>query len=141
MKYSFFVNGIAKPKGSKTLVRVKSGRYTMRESAGVPLKDWMKAVSLQASQTFSEPMGGPIQLYLTFYMRKPKRMKRELPCVRPDLDKLIRGVNDALSNIAFFDDSQVVVVLGRKVYAKDTNAQGCFIQVGTYEEYQISNEP
>lgn len=38
------------------------------------------------------------------------------PITRPDIDKLIRGVADALTGVIFSDDSQIVTIVADKVY-------------------------
>ena len=52
-------------------------------------------------------------------MRRPKTVKvrkRPLPIVKPDLDKLVRSVLDALSGVVFADDAQVTGLLTVKRY-------------------------
>lgn len=41
----------------------------------------------------------------------------ELPTKKPDLDNILKAVLDGLNGIAFVDDSQVVAVAVRKLYA------------------------
>ena len=59
----------------------------------------------------------PVTLTLTVYLPKPKSVKRELPYVRPDLDKLERLIMDALTGICYRDDAQVTDKHSRKRYA------------------------
>ena len=54
---------------------------------------------------------------LMFCLPKPKSVKRSIPSTRPDLDKLIRGVLDALTGIAYVDDGQVVEITASKIYS------------------------
>lgn len=61
----------------------------------------------------SEPMAGkhvPVRLEMIFYLAKPDTCpkKRLLPTVKPDLSKLIRSTEDALTGILYADDAQVV---------------------------------
>lgn len=58
-----------------------------------------------------------ISIDLMFCMPRPKTVKRAIPCTRPDLDKLIRGVLDALTGIAYVDDGQVVSISATKIYS------------------------
>lgn len=44
------------------------------------------------------------------------------PCVKPDLDKLLRGVLDPLTGLVFDDDSRIVETIARKVYAEHPGA-------------------
>jgi crossover junction endodeoxyribonuclease RusA len=54
---------------------------------------------------------------LMFCMPKPSSVKRPIPSTRPDLDKLIRAVLDALTGIAYIDDGQVVEITASKIYS------------------------
>jgi Holliday junction resolvase RusA-like endonuclease len=53
---------------------------------------------------------------MAFIFLKPKTVKRDFPSVPPDLDKLVRGVLDALTAIAYVDDGQVVEIYAKKSY-------------------------
>ena len=54
---------------------------------------------------------------LMFCMPKPSSVKRSIPSTRPDLDKLVRAVLDALTGIAYVDDGQVVEITASKIYS------------------------
>jgi Holliday junction resolvase RusA-like endonuclease len=65
-----------------------------------------------------EPLDEPVELIVNFYMLKPASVKRSLPSVAPDLDKLIRSVGDALAIAGVYtDDSRIVRISARKLYA------------------------
>lgn len=119
----FEVFGIPVPQGSKNIYR---GRLV--EAQGAKLKIWREEVKLAAASHFSEPLAGPIKLEVTFWMPRPKTVKRDLPTVPPDADKLLRGVNDALSGTAFIDDAQVVDCLLLKRYA-DERMPGATVRI------------
>ena len=62
---------------------------------------------------------GPVGLEATFYLPCPKSApKRQpaFPAKRPDLDKLVRVVADALSGVLWHDDAQVTALVARKRY-------------------------
>jgi Holliday junction resolvase RusA-like endonuclease len=64
------------------------------------------------------PLDEPVELIVNFYMSKPVSVKRSLPSVAPDLDKLIRSVGDALAIAGVYaDDSRIVRISARKLYA------------------------
>jgi Holliday junction resolvase RusA-like endonuclease len=76
---------------------------------------------------------GPVRLEVNFYVTRPKTVtmvKRPLPIVPPDLDKLVRGVGDGIgqSEVIWGDDSQIVEILARKFYADD-RAPGAEIKI------------
>ena len=60
---------------------------------------------------------------LMFCMPKPTSVKRPIPSTRPDLDKLIRAVLDALTGIAYIDDGQVVEITASKIYSSYTGVK------------------
>jgi len=89
--------------------------------------NYQASVSLLAIQFKpSKPMEGPIDLYLSFFMPRPKSLMPAkypdhfLPCVkRPDWDNLCKGTIDALSACGFWkDDSQIYKAQIIKYYAE-----------------------
>ena len=79
---------------------------------------------------------GPVGVKLRFLLPRGKSVKREQPCVKPDLDKLVRSVLDALTGCCYADDGQVVKVIALKEYA-DSTEPGCELSVYPVE---VSNE-
>ena len=132
----FFVAGDPKSKGSKSLMRTKGGRYLMIESNANALRKWMKAIAQHAQLACDKRIEGPVLLKCAFYFRRPKTVKkRKLPHVKPDLDKLLRAVNDALQGIAFADDSQVTTIVSHKFYADGPSCEaGVLISLASDEQ-------
>ena len=58
---------------------------------------------------------GPIGVKISFGIAAPINQKHGYP-KRPDLDKLVRGVLDALTGVCYRDDSQVVTLTAQKVW-------------------------
>lgn len=60
----------------------------------------------------------PVRLTCLFTLRRPPSIpkKRIEHVVRPDVDKLLRGVADALKGAIWHDDAQVIEMTGRKQY-------------------------
>jgi Holliday junction resolvase RusA-like endonuclease len=81
-------------------------------------RDWKTTVSQTAAEQFrGELLDGPLAVEFTFRVVRPKGHfgKRgllpsapEFPAVKPDLLKLARGVEDALTGIVWRDDSLIV---------------------------------
>jgi crossover junction endodeoxyribonuclease RusA len=122
----FDVHGVPAPQGSKTVARTKSGRSFVRDDnpATAP---WRSAVAAAAADaTEGEPLTGPVQLDVVFLFPRPRshyrtngQLKPSAPfhCPkRPDLDKLLRALGDALSGVALVDDAQIVAVRASKSY-------------------------
>lgn len=113
---AFRVHGEPAPQGSKRAF-VVGGRAVLTEASG-KVKPWRALVAAEAVEAMGgrEPFTGPLRVAVTFRLPKPKSVKRDLPHVRPDLDKLARSTSDALSKIVYADDAQVCEMFVAKVY-------------------------
>ena len=60
----------------------------------------------------------PVRLELMFYLQKPPSApkKRHHPVVKPDLSKLIRASEDAMTGVLYADDAQIVSLIADKLY-------------------------
>lgn len=126
----FTVYGVALSKGNmKTNVVWKRDEVTGRKRP-VPVTHHANPELPRWEQTIEEVIqreakghffDGPVSVRLEFHMPRPKSAPKRvvLPCVAPDLDKLIRGALDACSGPLWLDDSQVVAVVAMKCYAVD----------------------
>ena len=138
---NFFVPGRPAPQGSKK--SVGRGRFV---EASKYLPAWRKAVTefaiYAATEHSWEPLHGPVTLEVVFYIERPSTInvnKRPHPVVPPDIDKLVRGVSDALSDAGVWgDDAQVVKLVAFKRYA-DNHEQGAFVSVSTLDENDALN--
>lgn len=126
----FRVAGVPAPQGSKTVARSGSGRSFVRED-NPALAPWRNAVAAAAQDAMGErpPIPGPVYLEAVFRFPRPlshfgtgrnaDRLKPSAPdyvTTRPDLDKLLRALGDALAGIVFAADAYVVTVYAEKVY-------------------------
>lgn len=91
-------------------------------SQGSALAVWRSTVALSARFAGAKPVEGAIGIEIVFRVKRPKTVKRDFPTVAPDLDKYIRGVLDALTGIAYIDDSQVTDIKAEKVYSDTPGA-------------------
>ena len=75
-------------------------------------------------EAFGEPpiADEAVMVEMTFVLAQPKTVKRLYPHVRPDVDKLVRAVLDALTGRAYVDDAQVVWVHAEKIYGSHPGA-------------------
>jgi Holliday junction resolvase RusA-like endonuclease len=137
------VVGTPRPQGSKRPVRNKhTGRIHMVESSE-RLPDWradirdaaMRAVDGVPTSAYWER---PLAVGILFTLPRPKghylptnsrRAAPELrpdapkhPAGKPDADKLLRAVLDALTGLVWRDDAQVVDILARKLYGERPGA-------------------
>lgn len=134
MSITFFVPGVPKPGGSKRgfPFRRKNGRLGVRmtdDSRYGPA--WRRTVQAFAvAARVGPPLKGPLRLTMIFDMPRPrshygtgrnadtlKASAREYPTTKPDLTKILRSTEDALTGILWVDDAQVVATEVRKRYA------------------------
>ena len=131
---SFRVYGIPSPQGSKSAY-VRGGRAILVESSAKTLKPWRDSITHAAVEAmggavpFGQKFAG-IELVVTFYMPPPATVKRARPSVAPDLSKLVRACEDALTaGGVWADDSRVTKTISEKVYATPDNPPGANITV------------
>lgn len=61
----------------------------------------------------------PVDLTVAFYFRRPASKKKAVALtVKPDIDKCVRSLADALTGICFDDDSQITDLYARKLYGE-----------------------
>lgn len=98
------------------------------------VKPWRVDVAWAAREAFLTPFDGPVRLELGFVMPRPKSApKRSTPAAvkRPDLDKLVRAVMDAVTGVVVVDDSQVVHLVATKRIAEIGEPSG--VELTAYE--------
>lgn len=141
----FFVPGIPKPAGSKKgFYNKKINRVLIVDDCN-KTKSWQGIVStyaLQAKQDaeLHELIVDPIRVVFDFYFIRPKghfgsgknamKLKPSAPAyhiTKPDVLKLARAAEDALTGIIYRDDSQIYNETIGKQYA--TNHSGVHIKI------------
>jgi crossover junction endodeoxyribonuclease RusA len=133
---TFFVEGISRPQGSKRSL----GNGRMVESSP-HLKPWRSDVRFTAQQHRPSEWDStlPMSVSLAFCFPRPKshyNSKGSLTAKAPakatsksigDIDKLTRGILDALTTVLFDDDSQVIEVNAYKRYCSSSERPGAII--------------
>ena len=122
---SCYVTGRPVPQGSmKAFARIdRSGLARSAVTSDNPsLRSWRHAVGYAVKQLRPPLSSDPVELGLVFYLPIPRRRPAIAHTRKPDLDKLIRAICDALSGIAYVDDRQIVTIRASKLYAADVQA-------------------
>lgn len=146
---AFTVHGVPQPAGSKRgFYNKNTGRVIVADDAKNS-RPWKALVSDAAAQAMTyhdetaegadgywPPLEGPLLLELTFWMPRPKGhfgtganagkvrgSAPRFPAVKPDVLKLARAVEDALSGIVYRDDSQIVVETLQKAYGEPARCE------------------
>lgn len=154
----FFVPGRPQTAGSKTPVTAKNGKSYLIECGSKELRkkkdDWrgdLRDAALRAIEKASAgidalrhewPKTCALEVYFTFYRARPsghygrksgkpyvKPSADPYPIQRPDVLKLARAAEDALTGILWADDSQIVREVLEKRWADDTYGPGLLIRV------------
>lgn len=145
----FFVPGIPVPKGSMRAFAFK--RKTGKLGVAVShdnerTRPWLAVVTAFAQEAMagSPPVDAPLSVRLRFVLPRPQghfgtRGLRPsapfAPAVKPDLDKLVRCVLDALNGVTWVDDGRVVEVRASKAYGQ---APGVLVEVEpTRQEFRL----
>jgi len=133
----FFVEGVPKPAGSKSAFPIKgTTRIAIVDASGKAGKLWRKLVALKAKEVMRnrELITGPVIAEFMFLMPRPKAhfnragilkdniYKNPAPkyhTIKPNVLKLARSVEDAMSGIVYKDDSQIVKEQMGKDYVID----------------------
>lgn len=124
MKKQFKIDGRAVPKARPRLTR--SG-YAYTPKTTREYEEKVKKAFLRQCGSGMFPESAPLAIFVEFgYVppkswsdRKKKKAKDKLiyPTTRPDVDNLIKSIEDALNGVAYKDDSQIIALTARKVYA------------------------
>lgn len=111
----FVVYGIPGPQGSKSFkgLSKKTGKGIMVESSA-KVKPWREAVKWAAveSKNGAAPLDGPLVARMVFTLPKPKsapKKRKTYPDRKPDVSKLARSTEDALTDARLIaDDARIV---------------------------------
>lgn len=130
------IPGTPQQRGSKSpkIIRrpgSRSGLGVVCPDSNLKSKSYMQMVSLRAKEAVAKPpTSKPVVVSIQFYFRRPKShfrangdLKPSSPIKHvqtPDLAKLVRCLEDALTGIVWQDDKQVVCYLNTfKDWASD----------------------
>lgn len=166
---SFFIAGDPQPGGSKKMIpnrKFIGQRLLITSKLIMQLAfivddakgnaKWRRACAAEAKAYMGSlrPLQGPLAVKFTFLMPRPQmhfgtgknagqvkaRFFEALPVVRPDLTKLVRSTEDALTGIVWKDDDAICWQLPRKHYVTGTQVPGCHVKVWPYHPFS-SDDP
>jgi Holliday junction resolvase RusA-like endonuclease len=123
------IAGVPAPKGSLVPIKLtkgaRAGQTVLVEQNRQKLTPWLREVRNAGKRLRGDerlPFDGPVAVMLVFRLPAPrsprKRAWQAWPITRSsgDIDKLVRGILDALTGSVLTDDSQVTDVLTTKRY-------------------------
>lgn len=139
-----FIPGKPAPQGSKHArpifrgrgeAKVFTGKVAQVESSKSGVNEWRADVRAACVQVWGdrEPLDRPLVLEIEFVRKRPvSAPKRRTPwaTTMPDLSKLLRSTEDAITSAGVWaDDSRVVLVLTAKRIAEIGEAPGAWIAI------------
>lgn len=139
----FFVPGQPKTAGSKRAFMRPGMKFPVIVDDCAKGKDWRGDVKRFAVEAFrSETLvEGPLTVSLTFIMPRPKyhyrsngELKDNAPALhtsKPDVLKMARAIEDALTGVVWKDDSQIAVEVLTKRYG---DKPGCQVSISRLQE-------
>lgn len=134
---------MTRPNGS-IIVRTIDDANRTNADGRQPNKEWRQCVTAAAVECMNgrKPLSGPLMVHVVIFVRRPKGHygtgrnagtlkpdSPEFPETKPDASKLWRSTEDALTNIMFLDDSQIVTQLVSKRYAEAGQPTGALVEV------------
>lgn len=114
----FAVRGTPAPQGSKAgFINKHTGRVTLVESSKA-VKPWREAVRQEAvaARAGAAPLDCAVVVDMVFTLPKPTglpKTRRSWPMRKPDLSKLVRSTEDALTDAGVLADDARIVEFGR----------------------------
>jgi Holliday junction resolvase RusA-like endonuclease len=127
---TIWIPGTPIPQGSK-VARAIGNRAVMFE-ANKKHKPWRqhchdvfkREIERQELHLFDEAL----HVSMTFFMPKPKSVKRLRPSVKPDLSKLVRAVEDSMTTAGLIkDDALICAIDASKHYSLDDTLTGVLV--------------
>jgi Holliday junction resolvase RusA-like endonuclease len=120
----FTVIGHPEPQGSTKAFVPKGWTRAIVTSANKKNKPWRQEVAgvakveMQRAGIAMLESVHPVRVHAEFYFARPKSTKKSViaKVTRPDVDKTLRSILDALTGIVFEDDAQVIDIHGLKLF-------------------------
>ena len=126
MKKYFTIYGKAV---AKARPRVTKSGYAYTPKTTKEFEAKVKEAYLKYCGDSMFPESTPLAICIEFQFAPPKswsQVKRKkakereiFPTCRPDVDNLCKSIGDALNGVAYHDDSQIVAMTARKIYARE----------------------
>lgn len=134
--FPLHIRGIPAPQGSKSVTR-RGVMFEANKKTGA-WREAMRRAFVAALEPYGdawEPLDGPLEVSVTFFMPRPQRPRWPLPAVKPDADKLMRALGDALTDSGVIrDDARITTLHVRKRYATALQPPGVTIYSIRHEQ-------
>ena len=133
---TFTVYGIPIPQGSSRAFIPKGWNRAVITAANAKTKPWRQeiagAVIAEIDKTGFQMLKDGVSVEAVFYFDRPKSVKTWAKTTKPDIDKLLRSLFDALTGHVFKDDSQVVDC---NAYKRFGTPARCEVWIGEVDQW------
>jgi Holliday junction resolvase RusA-like endonuclease len=129
---TFAVDGVPHGKGRPRFRRFGNFVSTYTDAKTKSYETLVKEAAKQAMGS-SPPIEGPVRFYCTIRLPVPKSYPKkrleaclngsEWPTKKPDWDNVAKSVADAMNDVVFLDDTQIVIARIVKVYSADPGVE------------------
>lgn len=137
--FQIFIAGEPRPQGSKKAYR--RGTSIVLVEAQKDLPAWRAHMETQLGFKMLEhetKFDTAVAVAITFWLTRPKSVKRQYPTGTYDIDKLTRAVLDAVTKAGVWrDDSDVVDLQVRKTY-NDIHESGVLLSITPFDNDSIT---
>jgi len=128
----FFIPGIPRPGGSKRFLGMSKKGHAIIADDCVKGKDWRASVAFGAREAMQNniPTDDALCVRMTFHVLRPKGHFRsganshilkptapKFPTTKPDVLKIARSTEDAMTGIVWKDDAATVTLVLKKRYS------------------------
>jgi len=120
--WSGFVRGLPQAQGSSRAFRNAKTGQPILVSKTRNVTEWRQAIRFTlCSEWQGAPIDGAVGLSLIFVFPRPKSAKKGkiFHTTRPDGSKLLRAAEDAMTGVAYVDDSRVMASAVVKLYGDE----------------------
>src|SRR5690606_4568443 len=136
IEFTVYGEPVAQGRPRATTINGRVKMYDPKKSS--EYKNYIRLVAAQYAP--KELLDGPLQLTVRVYRptlksfsKKKKKLAEEgkiRPTTKPDTDNYIKGIKDALKNVIWKDDSQVVDLQVSKYYSEKPRIEVKIEQIG-----------
>jgi crossover junction endodeoxyribonuclease RusA len=123
----FTVYGTPIPQGSTRAFLPKGWKRPIVTADNKKTKPWRQEIAGVAVAAGVAPWisGTPVRVAIDFFFNRPPSLKKAIvdKVSKPDVDKLARSVLDALTGVAYDDDSQVIDLHVTKNFGSPARAE------------------
>lgn len=99
------------------LARARVGKYSVYDAQ--KHEKFVAGMQISHQMAGQKPLNGPLEMEVIFYMPIPVKGKHKVGrphFSKPDLDNLIKYVNDICNKVVFHDDCAVFRIVASKIY-------------------------